>query len=103
MVIGSGEWFQSYLSDRTQTVQVNAAYSNIESITCGVPQGSVLGPLLFLCYVNEMSMRISPDCKLLLYADDSAILFSHKEVNVSSDRLGKVLKASCKTTYFLCI
>ena len=41
MGIGSVEWFQSYLSDRTQTVQVNDAYSNIENITCG----SILGPL----------------------------------------------------------
>ena len=53
---GSVEWFQSYLSDRTQTVQVNDAYSNIESIPCGVPQGSILGPFLFLCYVNDMSI-----------------------------------------------
>ena len=78
MGVGSVEWFQSYLSDGTQTVQVNDAYSNIENITCGVPQGT----LLFLCYVNEMSMSISSDCKLLLYADNSPILFSHNEVNV---------------------
>ena len=45
MGIGSVEWFQSYLSDRTQTVQVNVAYSNIESIIYGVPQVSILGPL----------------------------------------------------------
>ena len=93
MGIGSVEWFQSYLSDRMQTVQVNDTYSNIEQITCGVPQGSILGPLLFLCYVNDMSLSISSDCKLMLYADDSAILFSHKEVNVISDRLGKELRS----------
>ena len=58
-----------------------------------MPQGSILGPLLFLCYVNDMSMSISSDCKLLLYADDSAILFSLKEVHVISDRLGKELKS----------
>ena len=93
MGIGSVEWFQSYLSDRMQTVQVNDTYSNIEQITCGVPQGSILGPLLFLCYVNDMSLSISSDCKLMLYADDSAILFSHKDVNVISDRLGKELRS----------
>ena len=58
----------------------------IESITCGVPQGSILGSLFFLCYVNDMSMSTSSDCKLLLYADDLAILFSHNEINVISDR-----------------
>ena len=47
------------------------------SITCGVPQGSVLGPLLFLCYVNDMP--ISVNCDLLLYADDSALLYDGKD------------------------
>ena len=89
MGISSMKWFQSDLSDRSQAAHVNDAYSNIESITCGIPQDGILGPLLFLCYVNDMSMSINSDCKLWLYADDSAILFSHKEVNVISDRLGK--------------
>ena len=47
-------------------------------VTCGVSQGSILGPLLFLCYVNNMVTSVSADCKLILYADDSAIMFAHK-------------------------
>ena len=48
--------YQSYLSDKTQTVQVNDAYSNIENITCGVPQNSILGSLFYLCYVSDICL-----------------------------------------------
>ena len=47
-------WFQSYLSDRQQIVDVNGILSNAKDVTCGVPQGSILGPLLFFIYVNDM-------------------------------------------------
>ena len=69
-------WFQSYLSDRQQLVDVSGTLSSHENISCGVPQGSILGPLLFLLYVNDMSHAVSN--KLLLYADDSALLVADK-------------------------
>ncbi len=74
----SVEWFRSYLTCRTQVVSVNGVLSSSMNITCGVPQGSILGPLLFLIYVNDM--EISVKCKLLLYADDSALLVSGKDI-----------------------
>ena len=69
------EWFHSYLSNRTQVVNINYTISDVERVTCGVPQGSILGPLLFLCYINDMVSSISDNCKLMLYADDSAFFF----------------------------
>ena len=100
MGVVSVEWFRSYLSDRTQMVTVNNTSSDFKKITCGVPQGSILGPLLFLCYVNDMSMSISGECKLVLYADDSAILYSHKDPRVISERLGEELEYSSLSKYF---
>ena len=66
------QWFRSYLSDRHQLVDVSGKYSTQAKISCGVPQGSILGPLLFLVYVNDMCGAVKN--KLSLYADDSGIL-----------------------------
>ena len=93
MGLESVGWFRSYLSDRNQVVNINNVTSSPLNITCGVPQGSILGPLLFLCYGNDMIISIDPDCKLILYADDSVILFSHRDPNIISEKLGKVLES----------
>ena len=58
-----------------------------------VAYSRILGPLLFLCYVNDMSISINSDCTLLLYADDSTILFSHRDPQVISKKLGKELES----------
>ena len=86
----------SYISGRNQFVQVNGNLSDSSPITCGVPQGSILSPLLFLCYVNDMIISISSECTLLLYADDSAILFSHKNPEVISRHLSSELGSCSK-------
>ena len=78
-------WFKSYLSNRMQFVEVNGERSALGSVTCGVPQGSILGPLLFLIYVNDMPSAVK--CDLYLYADDSALMVSDKRINVIESKL----------------
>jgi hypothetical protein len=93
MGVASVDWFTSYLSDRKQIVNVNEVDSDPLDVSCGVPQGSILGPLLFLCYVNDMASSV--ECKLLLYADDSALLVSDKDPDHIANRLGNELD-SCR-------
>ena len=66
------EWFKSYLTDRKQYVFYNGESSDLKLISCGVPQGSVLGPLLFLIYINDLP-NISTNLKFFLFADDTNI------------------------------
>ena len=60
-------------------------------MTCGVPQGSILGPLLFLVYINDMPAAVK--CKLILYADDSALLVAGKNCAIIQQRLSSELES----------
>jgi hypothetical protein len=67
------EWFRSYLSNRMQYTVVNDATSTEIPVLSGVPQGSILGPLLFIIYINDMPSNVDVRCPIQLYADDSKI------------------------------
>ena len=73
-------WFNSYLANRKQCVVVNGEYSQHLTISCGVPQGSILGPLLFLLYINDLT-HSTAILKFVMFADDTNLFFSHKDLN----------------------
>ena len=84
---------QSYLSNRKFTVNLENSFSEVSSISCGVPQGSILGPLLFLIYVNDMPMAVK--CDLFLYADDNCLVFQSKNVEDIEKQLNEDFANIC--------
>ena len=81
-------WFESYLHNRRQYVKIDSTKSSYENITCGIPQGSTLGPLLFLLYVNDL-----PNCvdnlSVRSFADDTNLFYS-------SDNLKQLESGLCQ-------
>ena len=84
------EWFESYLSGRTQFVTYNDEKSSIKPMTCGVPQGSILGPILFLLYINDL-VSVCKHSLPFLFADDTNLFTSGKNLNDLKDKVNEEL------------
>ena len=88
------EWFNSYLTNRSFIVNVGKEYSSPGRLSCGVPQGSILGPLLFLLYVNDMPQAVNSE--LLLYADDTCLIYMGKDTKTIEEQLNRDFNSLCE-------
>ena len=73
-------FIKSYLTNRKQFIEINECKSRIQNINCGVPQGSILGPLLFLLFINDIQ-NSAPDTEKRLFADDTSVFLFGKNIN----------------------
>ena len=87
----SNDWFKSYLSNCNQYVSINGFDSGLTSINCGVPQGSVLGPLLFLFYIKDLNQAIK-FCKVHHFAHNTNLLYLSNSIK----KLKKVVNTDLK-------
>ena len=76
------EWFRSYLSDRTQVVKIENIFSEFLDIECGVPQGSILGPLFFIIFINDFA-NCCKDIVPFIFADDTNCLYSRDNIDLN--------------------
>ena len=85
-------WFRSYLSDRRQRVLANDVHSSYLDVTQGVPQGSVLGPLFYIIYANDI-VKMIKHCNIAMYADDTVLYLAKKNFEKAIDGMQKDVSA----------
>ena len=89
------KWFTSYLFARALVVNYQGTLSDRKTITHGVPQGSIIGLLLFALLINDLHTEVT-ECKILLYSDDTVVYLSHKNVShvetILNEEVNKVAK-----------
>ena len=87
-------WYTSYLTNRSFIVNVGKESSSPGKLSCGAPQGSILGPLLFLLYVNDMPQTVNSE--LLLYADDTCLIYMGKNIQIIEEQLNSDFTSLCE-------
>ncbi|KAI8503852.1 hypothetical protein Bbelb_188230 [Branchiostoma belcheri] len=89
------KWFSSYLSERFHCTCLQGQHSTKTRVSCGVPQGSVLGPLLFCLYVNDLP-NVIEKCSIHMYADDTVLYYSADSVKVCEETVSMDMKRVVK-------
>ena len=89
------DWYRSYLDERQQFTCIDSCNSKLRNINCGVPQGSILGPLLFIIYINDLH-KSSDLLAPIMYADDTNLFFSHKNTDTLCNTVNTELQAVTK-------
>ena len=109
-----GEWIESYLTNRKQFCSLNGLHSKARKVTCGIPQGSCLGPLLFIIYLNDLEECLQSS-RARIYADDTSLTITssdpaklvddahHELLNISEWMRVNKLSPNPKTTEFMVI
>jgi len=87
----TNDWFKSYLENRKQFVVINKTSSNCSTIACGVPQGSILGPLLFILYINDLN-TVSDVLRTIMFADDTNLFLTGKNLDEIKIQFNEKLK-----------
>ena len=90
-------WIKSFLCNRMQRVKINNCFSDCKPVLSGIPQGSVLGPLLFVIYINDLPLECINDCESSLFADDAKL---YKQILCHSDSL--ILNSCCQNIFEWC-
>ena len=84
-------WLRSYLNNRKQYVEFRNNKFSLRDVVCGVPQGSILGPLLLMIYINDIC-NVSENLNFVLYADDTAFFTTHNDIDILFNRTNIELK-----------
>ena len=85
------DWFKDYLYNRSQLVKIGNTKSSYETIVCGIPQGSTLGPLLFLLYINDLP-NCSKKLSFRIFADDTNVFFTSDKIKDLETVMNEELK-----------
>ena len=95
------QWIESFLKGRTQRVRMGDDYSNCTNVTSGIPQGSILGPILFTIYINDLPESIKSICKI--FADDTKIYNLSDQCDIIQNDLNELQKWSENGNYILIV